>query len=382
MPRPKSIPRQVWLLFPAAILVLSLVHRGSAPAQVPADASRVSPRSHVDAAIPAATTPIHDDAGVTTPAPARPVTPTATAQPEVVDVGAYVHHIPEIDLRTNTYLLDFYLWFRWSGALDPTRTFEFTNAVESWNQLRAPIYTAEDGTARPDTLPDGSRYQIYHVQGRFQHPFSLRDYPFDQQDITLELEDSQSVESALVYRVDTVPTGYHDRVSLPGWRVLRAGARVTSEHYRTNFGDLRLSNAGDRYTHFAFSLHLDRPVGGYLAKVLIPIGIVLLISFIVFFIHPRYFETRVTIALTNLISAVALQLNSGSDLPNVGYLVLLDRIYHLCYMMIFLCLAESVFVARLHDDGREVRARRIDRACVLVCPVLFALGLAYLIARR
>ena len=294
----------------------------------------------------------------------------------------YVHHVPEIDLRSNTYLLDFYLWFRWSGSIDPTKSFEFTNAVQSWDQLRTPIYIGDDGAARAEPLDGGVKYQVFHVQGRFQNSFPLHRYPFDQQEIVLALEDSQAVQGSLVYRVDTHSTGYHRGITLPGWLVRGGHASVTGERYTTNFGDPRLPLTGDTYSHFSYALQLDRPVGGYLAKVLIPLGIVLLISFVVFFMHPRYFESRVTISLTNLISAVALQLSAGSDLPNVGYLVLLDRIYHLCYLTIFLCLAESVIVARMHDDGQEATAHRIDRLCIAGTPLLLMLGLAYLYWRR
>lgn len=308
--------------------------------------------------------------------------PPATGTPQVVDVGVYVHHVPEIDLRSNTYLLDFYLWFRWTGSIDPTKTFEFTNAVESWDQLRTPIYVGDDGAARAELLDGGVKYQVFHVHGRFQHAFPLQDYPFDRQEIVVAFEDSQNVVGSLVYRVDTQSTGYHSSITLPGWNVRGARTTITHERYTTNFGDLRLPTSGDTYSHFTYALQLDRPVSGYLAKVLVPLGIVLLISFVVFFMHPRYFEARVTISLTNLISAVALQLSAASDLPNVGYLVLLDRIYHLCYLTIFLCLAESVIVARMHDDGKEAAARRIDRLCIIASPLIFLLGIAYLAWRR
>ncbi len=49
--------------------------------------------------------------------PPPEATPTG---PEEVHIGLFLHHVPELDLRTNSYLADFYLWFRWNGPLDPT----------------------------------------------------------------------------------------------------------------------------------------------------------------------------------------------------------------------------------------------------------------------
>src|SRR5262245_27050641 len=52
--------------------------------------------------------------------------PPASAQK--VTVGLYVHHVNNVDLRSNTFLADFYVWFRWKGDIDPTKSFELRNA--------------------------------------------------------------------------------------------------------------------------------------------------------------------------------------------------------------------------------------------------------------
>ena len=298
------------------------------------------------------------------------------AEVQRVSVGIYLKEVPQIDLKTNSYLADFYLWFRWSGAIDPTQSFEFTNGVEQWDVLAVPVYTT------PETLSDGSRYQVFHIQGRFSHAFPLHDYPFDEQDIIIELEDREHLTSELVYESDADATNFHEGIEIPGWQLDGVSAEVTAARYRSNFGDPRVEAGADVYSHYTFALRISRPVFGYLVKTVLPIAIVILITFVAFFVHSKYFEGRLGLAITSLVSAVALQLTSGADLPSIGYMVLLDKIYNVSYAIILLTLIESMVAVRLFDAGHEDRAKRLDRIALLVLSLLFFGGIALIVLMR
>lgn len=300
----------------------------------------------------------------------------SVAGPQQVTIGIYLKDVPDIDVKSNTYLADFYLWFRWKGDLDPTKTFEFTNAVESWDIMKTAVYD------EPDALPDGSRYQVYHVQGRFTHAFPLHDYPFDEQDLVIEVEDAEHQVDQLVYVDDVGATNFHTGIEIPGWVLRELNATVGEAAYRTNFGDPRVQAGGDRYSHYTFSVHVSRPVLGYLIKTILPIAIVILIALVVFLISTKYFEGRLGLAITSLISAVALQLTSNADLPSVGYMVLLDKVYNVSYAVIFLTLLESVIAVKLADAGRETAARRLDWVSLGVLAALFFGGVATIILFR
>jgi hypothetical protein len=316
--------------------------------------------------------------------PKPPPTPTdaPATGPELVNIGLYLRNIPEVDLKTDTYLVDFYLWFSWKGPIDPTATFEFPNSVDNWGLVKVPIYADDDGKPQPDTLPDGSSYQVFHVQIRFAFPFPLQDYPFDRQNIVIDVEDSQYLASELQYVPDTAGSNYHQTLAIPGYDILGVRATVNDSYYRSNFGDPRVPPGGDHYSRFRYSLQLARPVLGYLVKTLLPIAIVVLITLVVFLIPSTHFEGRLALAITALISAVALQLQASSDLPSVGYMVLLDKIYNLSYAVIMLALLESVYASRLHDAGHETRARKLDRIALIALSALFFGGTLVIIAAR
>lgn len=292
--------------------------------------------------------------------------------PRRVYVGVYMHHVPELDLEENSYIADFYLWFRWQGDdIDPSQTFEFTNLVEGWDLMHDVSYTNDAGEPEPADLGDGWRYQVMHVQARFAQPFDVHRYPFDHQEINVDLEDVEYVSTQLVYVPDEGTYEVHPGLAIPGWILDGVDARVTEVAYPTNFGDTRRPPGADRYSHFTYSVRVIRPVIGYLVTTVLPVAIVMLITFVMFLIDSKYFEGRLGLGITSLISAVALQLTAQSDLPSAGYLVLLDHVYHLAYLTIFLSLLESVWAVRLADAGLIERSKRLDRLALVLVPAVF-----------
>jgi hypothetical protein len=300
-------------------------------------------------------------------------------KPEGVVIGIYVNQIAAIDVKNNTFLADFYMWLRWSGEKDPTQSLELVNAVEPWSFYREAIYKEDDGTVKADLLPDGCKFQQYHVQGRFAHPFDLSAYPLDKQEVTIRIEDSRFTSDELYYVADNVDARVDPAIHIPGWLIRETGGEVVKHNYATPMGDPRLS--GLPCSQYRFTLRLGRPLVGYLSKTLVPIAFVIVITMLIFFVSPRYFEGRLGLAVTTLISAVALQLTTSADLPQVGYLVLIDKLYNLSYVLILFAMLESTVVVRWHDAGDEVTARRIDHGAVLVALLGVALTIAVVFRR-
>lgn len=320
-----------------------------------------------------------------TPPAAEPAsTPAAepSSGPEEVTVGLYLHHVPELDLHSSSYLADFYLWFRWTGSIDPTDTYELVNLVDGWDVMRTPLFVNDAGEPEADTLPDGSHYQCFHVQGRFGHPFDVHAYPFDAQDLVIQIEDGEHLERDLVYRIDPGTRQIHPEMQIAGWGLGTPEPEVISSHYATNFGDTRNDPSGDSYSQFRYSLRVERPVMGAFVKTVVPIAVVMLITLLMLLIESKYFEGRLGLGITSLISAVALQLTAAADLPTTGYLVLLDHIYNAAYVVIFVALLESVVSVKLADDGHEARARKLDVVSLGVLTFAFFGTVTYLFVTR
>ena len=313
-----------------------------------------------------AETPAGSDAGsgagsgaVHAPLPVPTAAVTGPAEP--VTLGLYLQNISEIDIKTNSFTAEFYLWFRWHGDIDPTTTFQITNAVNVTDLSQIPIYTDDAGVARADVLPDGNKLQTFHVYGRFGHPFPLARYPFDDHDITISIEDTKHRLLELVHVVDTAGSTMRPDLTVPGWTLSPMQTTLGHSDFATTFGDTRSHLADERYSRVDFTVHIDRPVVGIVSKTVIPIALILLITFGAFFCQPVDIDARLCLTITALISAVALQITAATELPPTGSLLLLDKIYILSYATIlavtFCCIAANRFV---HAEQEE-RAHTLDR---------------------
>ncbi|MBI2608824.1 MAG: hypothetical protein HYW47_04395 [Deltaproteobacteria bacterium] len=293
------------------------------------------------------------------------------AESQDVYVGIFLNDVINVDLRTNTYIFDFYLWFRWQGEKDPSDSFEFINASDTWSHTWEKTYETPK-------LIHGWKYQSLHINGNFHHPFFLGSYPLDEQDLVVGIEDVTSNQEGIRYIADVENTSYRKDINMPSWNILNHSIVAAPYTYPTSFGDPQNLEKPDRYSRVTFKVRISRNKQLYLFKMLLPILIVLLCTFILFLINPEYSDARLALAITALVSAVALHITVSGDLPQVGYLVLIDKIYNLCYFAIFLALAETVYTTYLKDKGLIVRAKKLDKISFVGLLVLFLTMCVYL----
>lgn len=297
------------------------------------------------------------------------------SEPEKVRVGLYLNNIANIDLSQNSFMADFYIWFKWRGENDPTKTYEFTNSYEKWGFTETPAYE------EPKILPDGSKYQSIRVEGKFVCKFDLHAYPLDVQTLNIELEDTKFHQKDMIYQVDNKETDFKEDIKVPGWKITNLDANTFIYDYHTNFGDNSRNIEFEKYSRFKYTVSISRPQMLFLFKNILPIFIVLISVFTVFFIHPFYIEVRSGIIITALLSAVALQITASSDLGSVGYLVLIDKIYNLSYIITLLALIETVLAIRYKDIGIADKAIKLDKITFnvlgissIICTIVIIMG--------
>jgi hypothetical protein len=82
-------------------------------------------------------------------------------------------------------------------------------------------------------------------------------------------------------------------------------------------------------------------------------------------VRPRYVEGSIGLGITALLTLVALQLTSSASLPDVDYLMMIDKVYLLAYLFIILALVRVVMTSwRGADPESEASISRHDRIWV------------------
>ena len=129
------------------------------------------------------------------------------------------------------------------------------------------------------------------------------------------------------------------------------------------------------YSRVILSIPISRPLAALTAKTFLPMGLIVVCAALVFFVRPAFADGRIGLAITALLTLVALQLTSGSSLPDVDYLMMIDKIYFASYVFIIAALVRVVATSWVPaGTTHEVEVARRDRLWAML------LGLTYVLA--
>ena len=316
----------------------------------------------------------------TTPSALSAATGTAAKEmvPETVEIGFWPTVIYGLDVHSNTYCMTAYVWFIWNGPIDPVETVEFKNNVDSWGLTKDKCQDA------PVTLPDGRHYQCLRIEGKFFQPFTLTRFPLENHTLALTIEDNTYPAGNIIYKFDRRDSGVDGGVKIPGWSIGEWNGEESVHHYPTDFGKSARAERAADYSSVTYKVEVKRPLNYFLLKMLLPLMIVLIANWSALFLHPKELQTRMALTGTALLTAVFLQQAYSSSLPEVNYLVLMDKVYVVAYILIIASLIQEVIQGSIMRRGRVeqgVRALWIDTTSVLIQILIFAASLALIITR-
>lgn len=288
--------------------------------------------------------------------------------PEQAHCGIYLMNLYDLNVSEYSYYADFYVWMKWDGDRDPMNM-EFVNAVEKWG------FTQVDFNEEPEVLEDGSNYNGMRIEGRFFHSFDLRRFPLDRHELDIRIENVDYPIDSLEYVPEVEGDLFRKDFTIPGWQIEGARIETQSNYYNTNFGQ---AGAGaSTFSNFTFKLIISRPLSYFFLKLLLPLLVVITASLGGLVIHPNHIDARISLPIGGLLSCVFLQQSYSSALPDVGYMVLMDKIYLLSYLLIAAVMLRIIVVGnRLNrKKGNDPLAYfRRDRRYALYFFLVFLAG--------
>ena len=285
-------------------------------------------------------------------------------------IGAYINNIQTVDPQTNSFSADLYLWLRWSNPkLEPWKSAEFMNLYEAW-QL-----TSWTATEEPVRQPDGTLYYMTHYQGAFNSRLALTDYPFGTQNLRIEIEDIQTEAQGLRYVTNDTSIGISDEISIPGYRIGTPAIAVADYEYGTDFGSLDTTRS-NTYSKVVITTPIAHPVLTNVVKYLAPIILVLIAAGLIFQVPPGLVEGRIGLAITALLTLVAMQWTATDNLPINEYLTLLEVLYVLSLAFVLGSLIVAIRISWIARDDNEARAIRLDERAMRIFFAVYAVAFA------
>ena len=152
-----------------------------------------------------------------------------------------------------------------------------------------------------------------------------------------------------------------EELSLPDWQLL--GYEVLPLPY----SPIALIRAAG----FAFRFQAERYVAYYLWQVVLPLSVVIVMSWAAFWVGREHVGVRIGVATSSILTLIAHRFVLASLLPRLPYMTRMDYFTVGSTLLVFLALQVVVVTSSLSTRGRDVAARTVDLVARAAFPGAF-----------
>ncbi|ULT81297.1 hypothetical protein L3Y34_011285 [Caenorhabditis briggsae] len=168
---------------------------------------------------------------------------------------------------------------------------------------------------------------------------NLRYYPMDQQLCSIRvLSYAYIAKQVNVTWFDKNPVRFNEEIGLPEFQIEHVSNAYCNGSYQ--YALTADSFKSDDFSCLTGNLYLSRSIGYNLVQSYIPTGLIVMISWVSFWIDRRAVPARVTLSFTTLVSLTTLGNGLRFGLPQVSYAKAIDLWYGACMFFVFCALLE------------------------------------------
>jgi hypothetical protein len=131
---------------------------------------------------------------------------------------------------------------------------------------------------------------------------------------------------------------------------------------------------GVEYSGYAFEFTASRNVQYYILKVILPLVLIVIMSWTVFWIDPVHSSSQISVAVTSMLTLIAYRFAIDSQLPRLPYMTRLDAFILTGTVLVFFSLIEVLITTILETKRQTERAKKIDRYCRAIFPAIFVIA--------
>ncbi|XP_052402187.1 glycine receptor subunit alpha-3 isoform X2 [Carassius gibelio] len=183
-------------------------------------------------------------------------------------------------------------------------------------------------------------------------PMDLKNFPMDVQTCIMQLESFGYTMNDLIFEwQEKGPVQFAEGLTLPQF-ILKddSDLRYCTKHYNTG-----------KFTCIEVRFHLERQMGYYLIQMYIPSLLIVILSWVSFWINMDAAPARVALGITTVLTMTTQSSGSRTSLPKVSYVKAIDIWMAVCLLFVFSALLEYAavnFVSRQHKELLRFRRKR------------------------
>ncbi len=221
-----------------------------------------------------------------------------------------------------------------------------------------------------DITPDGTVTYRQRYVGKLSQPLVLSEFPLDKHRFVIQFvavgypADELKFVPDVLERGDQkiVGGGISDRLSLPDWTIVKY--EILGKPYEPI---KEIKAAG-----FTFEFVAKRQFMYYLWQVIVPLAVIVIMSWAAFWIDPNNTGAQIGVASSSILTMIAYRFVLASLLPRLPYMTRMDYLTLGSTLLVFLALMEVLLTTTLNRGNHRAIALWIDRVARLVFPMTFA----------
>ena len=219
--------------------------------------------------------------------------------------------------------------------------------------------------------PDGTVVYRQRFIGEFSQSLDLSAFPFDKGTFRIRLVTPGYPPDDLCFIPDPKAItlgmkngiGINSHLSESDWNIL---STETSSQPFIIYPSLQVSGCS-----FAFTA--KRNSSYFIIKVLLPLLLIVMMSWAVFWIDPTDSGAQFSMAVTAMLTLIAYRFAIDANVPKLPYLTCLDKFVLSSSLLVFFTLIQAIVTSKLAKRGDLEVARSMDRHCRWIFPLIFFL---------
>jgi len=217
-------------------------------------------------------------------------------------------------------------------------------------------------------LPDGSLTLIETVNATAKTDLNMRRYPFDKQrlEVVFSVLGFDSNEVVLWTSSDTEVTVMNpdEEFRMPQWRLSGISATTTDRN-------ISISGRNFAVSTFVVRMELERKSFFFLRLVLMPLMIIVMLSWSVFWMDKSSLGDRLSISFIGILTVVAYQMMLSDILPRISYITLTNGFLNLSFLIMCASVVINLWGSILDRQGKSAEGDLLDRRCRWIFPLTY-----------
>jgi len=305
----------------------------------------------------------------------RPGAPGAATE---VAVTTVLLDVSKVDGAGQSFTADLFVLLRWH---DPSlagadETVRHVDLDEIWHPALQIVNRRAVDTTFPDRAevsPNGTVTVRQRYFGTFAEPLDLRDFPLDHQQFSIRLVVPGSSPDQVMLVADPAAASMNlgeRSFSVADWAMGPVTSAASSFEVAPGSGQL---------SGWLVELSGHRHLGYWAGIALVSVAIIAAMSWVVFWLDPKYVPPRMSVAVTSMLTLIAYRFLLGANLPQLAYLTRMDYFLIGSTLLVLLTVVQVTITTGLVDRDQGARARCVNRTCRWLFPAAFVTLLAVII---